>query len=565
MIPSAGTMPAWAATGVPAWPAASELTLPSGADRARGAQAANLASVACTSPVSCTAVGSYTDASKSSQAMVAAETSGVWGQASELTLPSGANTTAGQQNAELDSIACTSVGACVAVGSYTDANGAKDHQALIVTETGGVWGQASELMLPTGAIAAAGAQNAQLDSVTCTSPGNCVAAGSYTDTGSSSQAMVATETGGVWGQASELTLPSNANTTAGAQNARLDSLTCTGPGSCVAVGYYAVTGGGQQAMVVTETGGTWGQPSEFALPTNALGVGPLYPAGAQCDGATCLQAAKLDSVACASVGNCTAVGEFADDSIECVEEASPDSCGVVHEAMAATETNGAWQPTVSVGASNTRIALSELESVACTGPGSCAGVGQQAFVEAFMEGATYEDHPAMLAAETGGVWGHVSAATLPPGAAPFQQPPSFTPTPGGPEGPEEDANLDSLACSSPGDCVAVGSYTATDGSTQAMVLSSVPSLALLTKQTISSRRHSAKFSFTAEGEASGFQCALVRVTRGRHKRAPAPRYSSCRTPKRYTKLTPGVYVFYVRTVGPGGIEETPAKHRFTIH
>jgi hypothetical protein len=171
----------------------------------------------------------------------------------------------------------------------------------------------------------------------------------------------------------------------------------------------------------------------------------------------------------------------------------------------------------------------------------------------------------MLAAETGGVWGHVSAATLPPGAAPFQQPPSFTPTPGGPEGPGEDANLDSLACSSPGDCVAVGSYTATDGSTQAMVLSSVPSLALLTKQTISSRRHSAKFSFTAEGEASGFQCALVRVTRGRHKRAPAPRYSSCRTPKRYTKLTPGVYVFYVRTVGPGGIEETPAKHRFTIH
>jgi hypothetical protein len=97
-----------------------------------------------------------------------------------------------------------------------------------------------------------------------------------------------------------------------------------------------------------------------------------------------------------------------------------------------------------------------------------------------------------------------------------------------------------------------------------MAVSSVSSLALLTKQTISSPRKSAQFSFTAEGDASGFQCALVRVGRGGRKRPPAPAYTTCATPKRYTRLAAGVYTFDVRTTGPGGADKAPASHTFTI-
>jgi hypothetical protein len=48
--------------------------------------------------------------------MVVTETKGVWGRASELTLPSGAEPKG--QLAALDSVACTSPGRCVAVGTY---------------------------------------------------------------------------------------------------------------------------------------------------------------------------------------------------------------------------------------------------------------------------------------------------------------------------------------------------------------------------------------------------------------------------------------------------------------
>jgi hypothetical protein len=566
----AGT-PAAAATGVPVWPAASKLTLPLNASHGRkatsleGLQHAELESVSCTGPGSCVAVGVYRDKTRSSQAMLATETRGLWGRASELTLPAGANTTADGQQASLNGIACTSLGNCVAAGRYLDAGNSL--QAMVVTETDGEWGQASEIALPAGANASPGEQRAGLSDVQCTSSGNCVAVGFYTDSNGSKdhQPMVVTETDGVWAQASEIMLPADANATAGEQHAGLVSVACTAPGSCVAAGSYDDTNKNTQAMIATESGGAWGQASEVALPADALGVGPLEPAGAQCGAAACLQAASLDSVSCTSPGNCVAVGGYADASTECSYEA-PDDCGPVFEAMEATETSGVWAQALTVGETSSGIAVNDLIAVACTGPRSCAGAGQQLSVERFMGGVNYENVSAMLAAETNGVWGHLGAATLPAGAAPMQEPPSGTPTPGGPQGPEENASVESLACTSPSSCVAVGYYLDNSESTQAMVLSSVSSLALITKHTISQRLHSARFSFKVEGEAHGSQCAFVRIAHSnhsRHKAAPKPHYASCHTPERYTKLAPGSYVFYVRTVGAGA-EETPASRRFTI-
>lgn len=74
-------------------------------------------------------------------------------------------------------------------------NGSSDYQAMVAAETSGVWGQASKLTLPGGATTTANAQFAFLDSVTCTSPGNCVAVGSYLDGSSDEQAMVVSSFG----------------------------------------------------------------------------------------------------------------------------------------------------------------------------------------------------------------------------------------------------------------------------------------------------------------------------------------------------------------------------------
>jgi cytochrome c551/c552 len=131
----------------------------------------------------------------------------VWPAASELALPSNANAT--NPDAAISSVSCTSAGTCVAGGSYVDSSGVS--QALVAPETDGSWGQASELTLPANAITTS-SQLAAMSAVSCTGAGSCVAAGSYADSSGAAQAMVATETDGSWGQASELTPPPNANT-----------------------------------------------------------------------------------------------------------------------------------------------------------------------------------------------------------------------------------------------------------------------------------------------------------------------------------------------------------------
>jgi len=62
---------------------------------------------------------------------------------------------------------------------------------------------------------------------------------------------------------------------------------------------------------------------------------------------------------------------------------------------------------------------------------------------------------------------------------------------------------------------------------------------------INSKKHTAKFTFTATG-ASGFQCALVK--KKKHKK-PKPQFSSCSSPKTYKHLKKGKYIFEVRGVG----------------
>jgi len=75
---------------------------------------------------------------------------------------------------------------------------------------------------------------------------------------------------------------------------------------------------------------------------------------------------------------------------------------------------------------------------------------------------------------------------------------------------------------------------------------------------------SASFTFGHRGDATGFQCALVRIP-NEHKHAAAPVYSRCSSPKTYHHLaTASSYEFYVRAIGPGGIEKPSATRRVTL-
>lgn len=370
---------------------------PSGAAADPGAV---LNAVACNSLAHCAAVGTFTDSGERTQAMAVNEAGGTWRTPSEVTAPLSAAT---NPSAALDSIACTSAGRCAGVGSYTDDVG--DTEAMVSDESGGGWDRAVEVTTPTSA---ASNPHATLTGIACTSPGNCVAVGSYDDVSGHEQSMEATETSGIWAQAAEVTPPSGAGTN---PLASLDAVSCTSSGNCTGAGAFATTLGASEAMVVKETSGAWAQAVGVTAPSNASGNPD----------------AVLKDLACTSLGSCVAVGSYA------------NALGKV-ESMEVTEIRGAWARGSAVAVpSNADVdPAADLSGISCVAAGNCAAVGT--YVDA--TGA----QQAMVASEDGKKWSTATALAAPSGAA-----------------SDPDASLTSIACPSTRSCVGVGSYVTAAG------------------------------------------------------------------------------------------------------
>lgn len=94
-------------------------------------------------------------------------------------------------------------------------------------------------------------------------------------------------------------------------------------------------------------------------------------------------------------------------------------------------------------------------------------------------------------------------------------------------------------------------------------VSTEPPRTRLTQTVITRRKRRATFRFDAVGAATGFQCKLTRPRSARRTRGPA-RFSGCRSPRSYKRLTPGRYTFKLRAVGPGGPDPTPAERNFRV-
>ncbi len=110
-------------------------------------------------------------------------------------------------------------------------------------------------------------------------------------------------------------------------------------------------------------------------------------------------------------------------------------------------------------------------------------------------------------------------------------------------------------------CSGSGTCTVTIGDTNAVIATfasagSPKSTTTITKKKISRKKHTAKFTFTAPG-ATGFQCALVRVMKGKgkkkHKQSAKPHFKSCSSLVSYKHLKKGKYKFEVRALNPAGI------------
>ena len=353
--------------------------------------------VSCTSAGNCVAGGRYLDAGGNFQAFVVTESNGVWGTPLNVLAASGLNV---DGSAKVSGISCISAGNCLAGGVYDDSSG--HIQTFVVTETNGSWGT------PLNVLAASGINVggfAYVNAVSCTSAGNCVAGGYYTDSSGFSQTFVITETNGSWGTPIDVLAASGINV---GFSATVRAVSCTSAGNCLAGGVYNDSSGHFQTFVVTETNGSWGTPLNV-LAASGINVG-VY--------------ASVNAVSCTSAGNCLAGGVYADSSGH-------------FQTFVVTETNGSWGTPLNVlAASGINVGgYAYVYAVSCTSAGNCVA------------GGTYEDganhFQAFTIVETSGVWGPpaglASVAALNTAGS---------------------ASVYAMSCTTVSSCAAGGSYTA---------------------------------------------------------------------------------------------------------
>ncbi len=367
---------------------------------------AGVGSVSCGSAGSCAAGGSYADASGHSQGFVAAERNGRWGTAIEVP---GLGTLNKRGAASVSSVSCASAGSCAAGGSYADASG--HSQGFVAAERNGRWGTAIEVP-GLGALNKGG--HAAVTEVSCGSAGSCAAGGDYQDRRGNQQGFVAAERNGRWATAIEV--PGLGTLNAGGY-ADVYSVSCPSAGNCAAGGDYTDGSGSGQGFVAVERNGVWGKAIEVPG-LEALNAGFN---------------AEVDSVSCASAGNCAAGGAFG----------WPYPLGFV-----VSEKNGVWGRAIDVPglAALTYRPIAYVTSVSCASPGNCAAGGTYADKH-------YNDH-GFVAVERNGRWG---TAIEVPGLGALNK--------GG------FADVNSVSCAPAGTCAAGGDYSDRRGHYQGFVVS----------------------------------------------------------------------------------------------
>jgi hypothetical protein len=362
-------------------------------------------SVSCATAGNCAVGGDYEDPAGRGQGFVAVERNGVWRRAIEVPGLRALN----MGFAEVNSVTCASAGNCAVGGDYVDRSG--NGQGFVAVERNGVWRKAIEVP-GLGELNRGG--SAEVSEVSCASAGNCAAGGGYEDRGQNGQGFVVAERNGHWGKAIEV--PGLGTLNRGGY-ADVSSVSCASAGNCAAGGGYEDRGQNGQGFVAVEKNGRWGKALD------PPGLKALNESAGSPN-------AEVDSMSCASAGNCAAVGTYGE----------PYGAGFV-----VSEKKGVWGKAIDVGLVGGRIA--GANSVSCASAGNCAAGG---FYSDSSGGVTQ----GWVALERRGHWGN---GVKVPGLAALNK--------GG------DAAVYSVSCPSAGHCAAGGYYTGRHQHSQGFVLS----------------------------------------------------------------------------------------------
>jgi hypothetical protein len=144
--------------------------------------------------------------------------------------------------AEVSSVSCVSAGNCSIGGSYYDSS---HIQTFVASKVNGIWRKA----IGVPGIAALNKGDAQVNSVSRGSAGNCSAGGWYTDSSDLVQPFVVSEVNGTWHNAVKVPRIATLNQRG---DAVINSMSCGSTGNCSALGSYTHSSKRYQVFVVSK-------------------------------------------------------------------------------------------------------------------------------------------------------------------------------------------------------------------------------------------------------------------------------------------------------------------------
>ncbi len=197
--------------------------------------AALVSAVSCAAPGDCAAGGSYPGPAGVGRAIVVDEVHGRWAAAKPI---AGIAARSKRGMASVTAMSCTAPGDCTAAGYYSQrpaADSAGPEVPFVVSQVRGKWGAARPI---PGLLALDVGDDAAVTAMSCTSPGNCAIGGTYADGTGHSQAFLASQVGGAWGVARQV--PGVA--ALGAADSGVDSISCPAAGTCTAMGDIELPG-----------------------------------------------------------------------------------------------------------------------------------------------------------------------------------------------------------------------------------------------------------------------------------------------------------------------------------
>ena len=346
-----------------------------------GAEESVLAAVACTSNGTCTAVGGFIDSSGPELTLAEGWNGSSW---SVQTTPD----PSGSEGSALDGVACNSAGGCTAAGTSID--------SLYVEEVSLVeaW-NATSWSIQASANSKGAAADADLLGVACTSASACTAVGlSAFD----ADAILAEAWNGTSWSIQPTPSPS------GSKSAALEGVACTAANACTAVGFYEDSSGVYMTLAEAWNGTSW-----------SVQTTPV-PSGAE--------NSNLTGVACTSTNACTAVGNYNDSS-------------GTEDTLAEAWNGTSWSVETTPAPSGAEG--SNLTGVACTSTNACTAVGN------YNDSSGTED---TLAEAWDGTSWSIETTPVPSGA--------------------QSSYLSGVSCTSAGPCTAVGDYTDSSGDYDAL-------------------------------------------------------------------------------------------------